>query len=205
MQHIARLLEIPGQSGPPSPAFVGSGIYATRNLNRASRENRPLFNTSRGPGFAAPRRESIPGIIHKADESRTAARREGVSPNRLPITNLKKEEKANSAPAKPCRSRDSSGGRTRSREGSPRMPRPRSEEIPLELIKKTPNSVIDMSPKIAILPRPQQTPRVEPEASTSTAGEPMVAGVQQQLSSEETSFIGDQGQGSPKKGAVETV
>lgn len=85
------------------------------------------------------------------------------------------------------------------------MPRPRSEEIPLELIKKAPNSVIDMSPKITILPRPQ-TPRVEPEASTSTAGEPTpTAGVQQQLSSEETSFIGDQSQGSPKKGAVETV
>lgn len=204
MQHIARLLEIPGQSGPPSPAFVGSGIYSTRNLNRAlSRENRPLFNTSRGPGFAAPKRENTPGIVHKADESRTV-RREGVSPNRLPITNLKKEEKANTASAKPCRSRDSSGGRTRSREGSPRMPRPRSEEIPLELIKKAPNSVMDMSPKIAILSRPQ-TPRVEPEASTSAAQQEVVAGAQQQVSSEETSFIGDEGKSGVKKGAVETV
>lgn len=195
MQHIARLLEIPGQSGPPSPAFVGSGIYTNRG--RMSRENRPLFNTGRGPGFAAPRRESTPGIVHKTD----AARRDGVSPNRLPVTNLKKEEKAVTT----CRSRDSSGGRTRSREGSPRMPRPRSEEIPLELIKKAPNSVIDMTPKITILPRPQ-TPRVEPEPSTSSAVELATAGVQQQVSSEETSFIGDESQGTPsKKGAVETV
>lgn len=199
MQHIARLLEIPGQSGPPSPAFVGSGIYTNRcNINRASRENRPLFNTGRGPGFAAPRRESTPGIVHKTDTSR----REGVSPNRLPVTNIKKEE---GAVNKPCRSRDSSGGRTRSREGSPRMPRPRSEEIPLELIKKTPNSVIDMSPKIVILPRPEveaSTSTVEAVAATATA-----AGVQQQVSSEETSFIGDEAaQGSPtRKGAVETV
>lgn len=204
MQHIARLLEIPGQSGPPSPAFVGSGIYSNRNINRASRENRPLFNTSRGPGFAAPRRESTPGIIHKADETRTM-RREGVSPNRLPITNLKKEEKVGgNGGAKPCRSRDSSNGRTRSREGSPRMPRPRSEEIPLELIKKAPGSVMEVTPKITILSRPQ-TPRVEPEASTSGGGETMT-GVQQQISSEETSFIGDdENQGSPKRGIVETV
>lgn len=87
------------------------------------------------------------------------------------------------------------------------MPRPRSEEIPLELIKKAPNSVIDMSPKIVILPRP------EVEASTSTvevaaALTPAAVGVQhQQVSSEETSFIGDEAvQGSPtRKGAVETV
>lgn len=79
------------------------------------------------------------------------------------------------------------------------MPRPRSEEIPLELMKKAPNLVIDVVPKITILPRPQ-TPRVEPEASTSSNVE-----TQQPVSSEETSFIGEEGRGGAKKGAVETV
>lgn len=144
MQHIARLLEIPGQSGPPSPAFAGQGLYGPRSAGRGTRENRPLFGMSRGPGFAAPRRESSPGVALRADDSRRL--REGESPNR--ISNLKKENGR-----KENRSRDSSSNRVRSREGSPRMPRPRSEEIPLELIKKAPNSVIDMAPKITILPR----------------------------------------------------
>lgn len=129
MQHIARLLEIPGQSGPPSPAFVGSGIYTNRTTGRGNlRNERPLFNTSaRGPGFAAPRRENSP---HNKD-----------SPNA--ISNLKPRLKrdsltGNGSGKKETRSRDSSASssRGRSRESSPRMPRPRSEEIPLELIKK---------------------------------------------------------------------
>lgn len=67
MQHIARLLEIPGQSGPPSPAFVGGGLY-NRPTGRGLRD-RP-FALSRGPGFATPRWESPPGVTHRADESR---------------------------------------------------------------------------------------------------------------------------------------
>lgn len=83
------------------------------------------------------------------------------------------------------------------------MPRPRSEEIPLELIKKAPNSCLDMAPKISILPRPQ-TPRVEGEASTSTvegqnSTEVKDTAKQLNISSEETSFIGK------KKGLVETI
>lgn len=81
MQHIARLLDIPGQSGPPSPAFVGSGLNTARGITRTSRESRPLFNVSKVPGFAAPRREPLPGVVHRADESRF--RRSGESPNRL--------------------------------------------------------------------------------------------------------------------------
>lgn len=77
MQHIARLLDIPGQSGPPSPAFAGGGLYA-RNTGRGSRE-RPLYNVPKVPGFAAPRRESSPGVLHKAEDKR---HREGASPNR---------------------------------------------------------------------------------------------------------------------------
>lgn len=70
MQHIARLLEIPGQSGPPSPAFTGQGMYGSRITSRNIRDNRPLFASNRVPGFAAPKRDSSPGILHRADESR---------------------------------------------------------------------------------------------------------------------------------------
>ncbi|CAG9763381.1 unnamed protein product [Ceutorhynchus assimilis] len=153
MQHIARLLEIPGQSGPPSPAFTGQGLYGGR------KNVRPMFVSSRCPGFAAPKRDSSPGVLH-----RTSRLQNDVSPSSS------------------NRSRDSSLGRAKSREGSPRMPRPRSEEIPLELIKKT--TLIDMAPKISILPRPQ-TPRIENELSQEKEAAPTI------FISEETSFIGD--------------
>ncbi|CAH0563446.1 unnamed protein product [Brassicogethes aeneus] len=198
MQHIARLLDIPGQSGPPSPAFVGSGLYASRNPGRGLRETRPLFCPNKVPGFAAPRRESSPGIIHRADPAKHA--RDGVSPNRL--ANLKKEERDKS------RSRDSSSSRAKSREGSPRMPRPRSEEIPLELIKKASNSCLDMAPKISIVPRPQ-TPKIE-VASTSggptTSSQSQAETAKELAVSEETSFIADELRGaSKKKGLIETI
>ncbi|CAH1971070.1 unnamed protein product [Acanthoscelides obtectus] len=194
MQHIARLLEIPGQSGPPSPAFAGQGSYGVRPILRTGgRENRPLFNVSRGPGFAAPtRRESSPGIAHRADEFRRTRDRDKEG--------LKKEDGGK-------KSRDNSSNRVRSREGSPRMPRPRSEEIPLELIKKAPSSVIDMAPKISIMPRPQ-TPRTvtEPEPSTSTSSENQTSVINDVATavsriSEETSFIADQ----DSNDGVETV
>lgn len=186
MQHIARLLEIPGQSGPPSPAFVGSGLY-TRSTGRGLRDPRP-FSLSRGPGFAAPRWENPPGVSHRADESR---RHRESDPKIIPKKDM----------STPNRSRDSSSSRTKSREGSPRMPRPRSEEIPLELIKKVPNSVIDMAPKITIMPRPQVAKVVareeegeekKPEPDTET------------VNSEETSFIASE-RNSKKVGDVETV
>ncbi|XP_048519708.1 protein CLEC16A homolog isoform X2 [Dendroctonus ponderosae] len=201
MQHIARLLEIPGQSGPPSPAFTGQGMYGFRLASRNIRDSRPLFGNSRVPGFAAPKRESSPGVLHRADDSRR--HRDGNSPNRL--SSVKKEP--NSAITsnnirKEMRSRENSSSRTKSRDGSPRMPRPRSEEIPLELIKKGPSSFIDMAPKISILPRPQ-TPRSEDEPSISSAAalsnlsvsEPVQPKteniVQTSAISVETSFIGD--------------
>lgn len=140
----------------------------------------------------------------------------GDSPNRL--SNLKKEASPTSTvntTRKEGRSRDNSSSRTKSREGSPRMPRPRSEEIPLELIKKAPSSLIDMAPKIRILPRPQ-TPRVEIESCTSNlAGlvhlsvsdleQPKEEAIIQTLTiSEETSFIGDREDNRPID-RVETV
>lgn len=202
MQHIARLLDIPGQTGPPSPAYVGGGIYASRGAGRASRDNRPLFHTGRVPGFAAPHRENIPGVIHRTDEAR--CRKNCESPSR-PASAGKKDntDNGNSRIEAKNRSRESSTNRLRSREGSPRMPRPRSEEIPLELIKKTPNSVVDMSPKISILPRPQ-TPRVETEPSTSRENSTL-SEVNVAKTSEETSFMAERSLTQRKKGTIETV
>ncbi|XP_066153466.1 protein CLEC16A homolog isoform X2 [Euwallacea fornicatus] len=195
MQHIARLLEIPGQSGPPSPAFTGQGLYTCRATGRNLRENRQLFTASRAPGFAAPKRESSPGVLHRADESRR--HRDGDSPHRL--SNLRKE--LNPSPSsnnvkKETRSREASSSRTKSREGSPKMPRPRSEEIPLELIKKASHSIIDMAPKINILPRPQSAKtESEPCASglINDNAQSKESGVLKETTtiSEETSFIGD--------------
>lgn len=192
MQHIARLLDIPGQTGPPSPAFVGSGVLSSRGISRCSRENRPLFHTGRVPGFAAPHRESTPGIIHRADESRS--RKLYDSPNRLP------NKRDSSNESKP---RESSCNRLRSREGSPRMPRPKSEEIPLELIKKTGNSVVDVNSKINMLPRPQ-TPRTDVEPSTSRETQKQEA-TPTKISAE-TSFMDEEKVVTPKKsGVVEIV
>ncbi|KAL1494178.1 hypothetical protein ABEB36_009819 [Hypothenemus hampei] len=205
MQHIARLLEIPGQSGPPSPAFTGHGLYASRISARTVRENRQLFAPNRMPGFAAPKRENSPGVLHRADETRR--HRESDSPNR--ISNLRKDSTSSSSKRDHSRSRENSTSRTKSREGSPRMPRPRSEEIPLELIKKAPNSLIDMAPKISILPRPQ-TPRAETETAVAAFGNLTISDRAQSTKdkivvpvpsiSEETSFIGDK-----NKDGIETV
>lgn len=82
MQHIARLLEIPGQSGPPSPAFAGSGVYVPKSTARAARETRTVFGLARGPGIAAPRRESVPGVIHRADERIRSPSRQQPQPRR---------------------------------------------------------------------------------------------------------------------------
>lgn len=51
------------------------------------------------------------------------------------------------------------------------MPRPRSEEIPLELIKRAPASgILDMSPKVT-MPRPPraETPKLEATRSDDSA------------------------------------
>lgn len=197
MQHIARLLDIPGQTGPPSPAYVGGGSYMSRGIGRISRDNRPLFHTGRVPGFAAPHRENLPGIIHRTDGTR---RKSTDSPIRTSHTS-----ENNNTKLERNRSRESSCNRLKSREGSPRMPRPRSEEIPLELIKKPPNAVSDISAKITILPRPQ-TPRDEMEPSTSADEFKVPPETVEAKNSEETSFMAEEENITQrKKGVIETV
>lgn len=120
MHMIARLLDIPSnvQPCPSPPAYT---VLAHRNADgtnprpassRLAREpghHRPLFTASnKVPGFAtaAIRRESLP------------------PPGRVASPTKKRSD---------SQERLVRGGHVvRSREGSPRMPRPRSEEIPLE-------------------------------------------------------------------------
>lgn len=197
MQHIARLLDIPGQSGPPSPAFVGAGVYSPRTTGRGLRENRPLFHTGRVPEFSAQRRESLSGVVLRTDAERR--RRERESPNRPMV--LKKETNGN--PKRETPSRDPSGNRARSREGSPRMPRPRSEEIPLELIKKSP-AVNDINTKQTVAPKPQ-APRNEVYEHTAVSSTEPIQNVVS-IASEETSFIAQENAATPKaRGSIETV
>ncbi|KAK9885246.1 hypothetical protein WA026_010745 [Henosepilachna vigintioctopunctata] len=203
MQHIARLLEIPGQSGPPSPAFIGSssGGYTSRQMGR-NRE-RSLFN--RCPGIAAPKRENSPGIAHRSDVEARINRNSTESPNNL----SKLRNEASQISKKEVRSRDSStSNKTKSGDSSPRMPRPRSEEIPLELIKKASTSVIDMAPKISVLSR-TQTPKMEQDqslAESSGASKDTEKGVSLISSvSEETSFIAEESEQEKGLSFIETV
>ncbi|KAL0123858.1 hypothetical protein PUN28_006002 [Cardiocondyla obscurior] len=110
MNQIARLLDIPTSmphcSTPPN--------YALRNLRherilgrgqRAQRDQgRPMFTVNKVPGFAAQmRRENIKPVASSSSKRDDASSNERIHENGL-----------------------------RSRDGSPKMPRPRSEEIPLE-------------------------------------------------------------------------
>lgn len=199
MQHIARLLEIPGQSGPPSPAYAGTAPYGSRSIGRGSRESRPSFYNMRVPGFATPRYDNVLGVVHRTDIERRGVKESGEGTGKLIVGN-----KSNSSGAirKETRSRESSGSRVKSKEGSPRMPRPRSEEIPLELIKKVPNSAADTVPKASIVPRPQTAK--EDDVPTANATEVNLNCSVIQTTSEETSFIANK-KNEKKKGMVETI
>lgn len=106
----------------------------------------------------------------------------------------------NSAPRESSRNRSS-----RSREGSPRIPRPRSEEIPLEDLRKSQNS----SP---VLSRPSSNNSNASQSSLKIASDvtkpeltnqPILIN-QSPSTSEETSFIANE-EKSKRKGIIETV
>lgn len=137
MFQIAQLLEIPGGQLADTPLSVfglRGGSVATGS--KAAREHRQLFSTvNRVPGVAsALRRESMPGytrtqmIANRAVEVSGESSSQSQTP-RKPITAAFLRE--SSAPiacssAAANKSRDSSKSRTpRSRDGSPRMPRPK--------------------------------------------------------------------------------
>uniref|UniRef100_A0A182MCL7 Uncharacterized protein n=1 Tax=Anopheles culicifacies TaxID=139723 RepID=A0A182MCL7_9DIPT len=157
MFQIAQLLEIPGQlneSSFPSLAAGGSSASGTPALRHGSsarqgREHRPLFSTSnRVPGVAAAlRRDSMPsGSVSRVQMSASrstegeptgarrkvptgAARRESSQPIGIGSSSMKSRDNSRNRSSTP-----------RSRESSPRIPRPRSEEIPLEDFRRSQNS-----------------------------------------------------------------
>ncbi|XP_063234490.1 protein CLEC16A homolog isoform X2 [Bacillus rossius redtenbacheri] len=216
MHMIARLLDLPSNVLPcPSPPMYG--LWALRNNDPASRvrtnrdgiHHRPLFTVNKVPGFAA------------------AMRRDSLPPP-APATPAKHRSDSQERISRPS---SSGPGGTKSRESSPRspkLPRPKSEEIPLEEISAkqrnrasngsitTPPAPVDGAAKFPAkrpsfpAPYPAAVPATastsgadQPEASTGEAPEePAVA----PPASEETSFTQlSEDRRSRRKGMVETV
>lgn len=211
MFQIAQLLEIPGQVEASAITLYSTPPNLRANLSRGPREHRPLFSTAnRVPGFAAAlRRESLPSgsgtrvqvLGNKTPESEANRRR---SSNNTPV-NLTKRDGSTS-------SRDGSKTRTaRSRECSPKIPRPRSEEIPLEDFRRSQNSSpVTISRPSSNSSSVSHTPsRFTPDNSLNSSMSKDSSLSQNPLkdikfTSEETSFIA-QDDKTKKKGGIETV
>lgn len=214
MFQIAQLLEIPGQMNEThyqnsSSASSSSSNQRTPNSSKGVREHRPLFTTAnRVPGFAAAlRRESMPsGSVSRVQM--VASRNEGTSsgtdspPKRRVVTN------SNLAAA---RSREGSRNRSltpRSREGSPRIPRPRSEEIPMEDFRRSQNpSPVGSRPSSNASSRshtPSRFTTTQQELNSSNSKETNGSLIIVPIVSEETSFIAEKDK-QRKKGGIETV
>ncbi|XP_014476432.1 PREDICTED: protein CLEC16A isoform X3 [Dinoponera quadriceps] len=175
MNQIARLLDIPTSvphcSTPPNYAL--RGLRHERTLGRAQKQKdqpRPMFTVNKVPGFAAQmRRENTRPTASSSSKRDDAGTNEKAHENGL-----------------------------RSRDGSPKMPRPRSEEIPLEdmRIRKASLTSNGLS-----MPRPER--RDSQSCSNNSDSSSVI-----RKHSEETSFTSPQSQ-EPKlprrKGQVETV
>lgn len=245
MFQIAQLLEIPGQMNDPSFPFLGSaGPSVPRSLlksgaGRQPREHRPLFTTSnRVPGLAtALRRESMPsGSVSRVqinssrsiDGESTGALRKSSHPSRC--------ESSQPIAVSTTKPRDSSNNRSstpRSRESSPRVPRPRSEEIPLEDFCNSQNSSpasrcssnaasrshtpsrLSLEPaNNTVSTNSGQTsvnvnvalkePIIPPVIAVGTVPATITIPVELSPASEETSFIANE-ERHKKRGAIETV
>ncbi|XP_068152742.1 protein CLEC16A homolog [Drosophila tropicalis] len=251
MYQIAQLIEIPGQMDSPVFAVCGTaGTNSSGSSSSRSSHHRSIFSTAnRVPGFAAVLRtshnsagvsrtqmaqnRSIEGI---RNESSGRSRRR--SPNGSSSNTLRTNVDRDRSPSVSVGSHSSSQSRensqprssgTRSRESSPRMPRPRSEEIPLEDFQHSRNN----SPHSRGNPSPSSrshtpsrllhyeqisvhsgSPRAEAASLTGTNallsqlnGVTVAKEVLPVPSSEETSFIANDSEGaeSRRKGAIETV
>ncbi|XP_055852092.1 protein CLEC16A homolog [Episyrphus balteatus] len=232
MYQIAQLLEMPAQ-------LVDSPVYAVSKLrsgaiSRASRDHRPIFSSAgRVPGFAAAlRRDNTPGAgvsrINMAQnrsvegirtENSGRSRRRGSntsSGSSTPSTDVHEvstDRKSNS------QSRENSRNRSpRSRESSPRLSLPRSEEIPLEDFQNSRTSS-QHSRSSSNAPSRSQTPSKAKYEITSphitlpnlnaTSLATQINGIAiandvAAVSSEETSFISQEDQ-ERRRGTIETV
>uniref|UniRef100_A0A6P4E653 Protein CLEC16A isoform X1 n=1 Tax=Drosophila rhopaloa TaxID=1041015 RepID=A0A6P4E653_DRORH len=256
MYQIAQLIEIPGQMD--SPVFAVGGTMATSSgggsgnssgSSSRSSHHRPMFTANRVPGFAAVLRgnnsagvsrtqmaqnRSIEGIRNES-----AGRSRRRSPSSTSGSNLRVDHSDRErSPSVSVGSHSSSQSRensqprssgNRSRENSPRMPRPRSEEIPLEDFQhsrnNSPHSLGNPSPAsrshtpIRVLHYDQISVHSgSPREATLVGTNALLSqlnGLAREVipvqSSEETSFIGSDGNdstGGPegrRRGAIETV
>nr|XP_017016775.1 protein CLEC16A homolog isoform X1 [Drosophila kikkawai] len=261
MYQIAQLIEIPGQMDSPVYAVGGTTATPTGSGNSSgsssrSGHHRPMFSTAnRVPGFAAVLRgnnsagvsrtqmaqnRSIEGIRNES-----AGRSRRRSPSNTSGSNLRADHSDRErSPSVSVGSHSSSQSRensqprsagTRSRESSPRMPRPRSEEIPLEDFQhsrtNSPHSRGNPSPS-SRSHTPSRVLHYDQISISGHSGSPrepaLMAGTNALLSqlngvtmarevlpvqsSEETSFIGSDGgdstgggSDSRRRGAIETV
>ncbi|XP_059475836.1 protein CLEC16A homolog isoform X2 [Neocloeon triangulifer] len=132
MQQIARLLDIPANQTTPSPP-----TYSLQSMRLQERASRSLLGPSR-PMFST---------AIKAPGFAAAVRRE--------------ESGRNSRNSSPSSRGSSENAGSRSRDGSPKMPRPRSEEIPLE-------DIISSSQEGASSTLPQLDPTSQPNTPINT-------------------------------------
>ncbi|KYM98898.1 PREDICTED: protein CLEC16A [Cyphomyrmex costatus] len=178
MNQIATLLDIPTSTSHCStqPNHALRSLRHERIIGRGQRlqrdQARPMFTVNKVPGFATQmRRETIKPVPSSSSKHDDASSNERIHENSL-----------------------------RSRDGSPKMPRPRSEEIPLEdmCIRKT--SLTSNGLNVTHI----CSERTDSQSACSNNSESSsVIGNH----SEETSFTSPQGQESKprRKGQVETV
>ncbi|XP_065723134.2 protein CLEC16A homolog isoform X1 [Drosophila suzukii] len=257
MYQIAQLIEIPGQMD--SPVFAVGGTMATSSgggsgnssgSSSRSGHHRPMFSTSnRVPGFAAVLRGNNSAGVSRTQmaqnrsvegiRNESAGRSRRRSPSSTSGSNLRADHSDRErSPSISMGSHSSSQSRensqprstgNRSRESSPRMPRPRSEEIPLEDFQhsrtNSPHSRGNPSPAsrshtpIRVLHYDQLSGHNGSPREASLGGTnallSQLNGLPREVlpvqSSEETSFIGSDGNeatgGSEgrRRGAIETV
>ncbi|XP_055636135.1 protein CLEC16A homolog [Toxorhynchites rutilus septentrionalis] len=152
MFQIAQLLEIPGQLNDVAfSALASAGSSGTTPVLRPStgkqlREHRPLFSTvNRVPGVAAAlRRESMPsGGVSRVQINSSRSIDGDVTGAHRKSSGTARRESSHPIPVTSTKSRESSRNRSgtpRSRDSSPRVVRPRSEEIPLEDFRRSQNA-----------------------------------------------------------------
>ncbi|XP_016949361.1 protein CLEC16A homolog isoform X1 [Drosophila biarmipes] len=257
MYQIAQLIEIPGQMD--SPVYAVGGTMATSSgggsgnssgSSSRSGHHRPMFSTSnRVPGFAAvlrgsnsagvSRTQMAPNRSIEGIRNESAGRSRRRSPGSTSGSNLRADHSDRErSPSISMGSHSSSQSRensqprstgNRSRESSPRMPRPRSEEIPLEDFQhsrtNSPHSRGNPSPAsrshtpIRVLHYDQLSGHSGSPREASLGGTnallSQLNGLPREVlpvqSSEETSFIGSDaneatgGSEGRRRGAIETV
>ncbi|XP_053987168.1 protein CLEC16A homolog isoform X2 [Hylaeus volcanicus] len=178
MNQIARLLDIPTSmphsSTPPNYALRGLRHERIGRGQRQKDQPRPMFTVNKVPGFAA------------------QMRRENVRPTAVDLSSTSKRGDNN-----PNEKSQENG--LQSRDSSPKMPRPRSEEIPLEDMRLRKASLTSNGLTASHICQEKQESQI---SACSTNGEPSTV---IRKHSEETSFTCPQEVKPRRKGQVETV